>query len=186
MLIYAVGILGRGELIVGGPGDETGAQLGNGGGVERAAGLVFQPLGEFLHRRDAVALGLDGKVKRADADLVREATGFVIGGVPPVAHETKLPIVIDASLARFETVNATAGHPYCVFATSVAELARILIDAIGADVEPQFNPRHVLVSRRAADITRAKEMIGFEYSVPVVEGMTDLIRFETNPETPAR
>ena len=73
----------------------------------------------------AVALGLDGKVKRADADLVREATGFAIGGVPPVAHETKLPIVIDASLARFETVYAAAGHPYCVFATSVAELARI-------------------------------------------------------------
>ena len=73
----------------------------------------------------AVALGLDGKVKRADAELVREATGFAIGGVPPVAHETKLPIVIDASLARFETVYAAAGHPYCVFATSVAELARI-------------------------------------------------------------
>ena len=72
-----------------------------------------------------MALGLDGKVKRADADLVREATGFAIGGVPPVAHETNLPIVIDASLARFETVYAAAGHPYCVFATSVAELARI-------------------------------------------------------------
>lgn len=62
--------------------------------------------------------------------------------------------------------------------TSVAQLARILIDAIGADVEPQFNPREVLVSRRAADTTRAKEMIGFEYSIPVGEGMTDLIRFE--------
>ncbi len=62
--------------------------------------------------------------------------------------------------------------------TSVAQLARILIDAIGADVEPQFNPREVLVSRRAADITRAKEMLGFEYSIPVNEGMTDLIRYE--------
>jgi UDP-glucose 4-epimerase len=62
--------------------------------------------------------------------------------------------------------------------TSVARLARILIDAIGADVEPQFNPRQVLVSRRAADVTRAKEMIGFEYSIPVEEGMTDLIRYE--------
>ncbi|MFB8386190.1 NAD-dependent epimerase/dehydratase family protein [Microbacterium sp. NPDC055910] len=62
--------------------------------------------------------------------------------------------------------------------TSVADLARILIDAIGAKVEPQFNPREVLVSRRAADTTRAKEMIGFEYSIPVGEGMTDLIRYE--------
>lgn len=62
--------------------------------------------------------------------------------------------------------------------TSVARLAHILIDAIGADVEPQFNPREVLVSRRAADTTRAKEMIGFEYAIPVDEGMADLIRFE--------
>lgn len=62
--------------------------------------------------------------------------------------------------------------------TSVADLARILIDAVGADVEPQFNPRDVLVSRRAADTTRAKEMIGFEYSIEVGPGMTDLIRYE--------
>lgn len=64
--------------------------------------------------------------------------------------------------------------------TSVADLARILIKAIGADVEPQFNPRKVLVSRRAADVTRAKEMIGFEYTIPVDEGMTDLIRYEAS------
>lgn len=64
--------------------------------------------------------------------------------------------------------------------TSVARLAHILIDAIGADVEPQFNPRDVLVSRRAADTQRAKDMIGFEYSIPVDEGMTDLIRFEAS------
>lgn len=63
--------------------------------------------------------------------------------------------------------------------TSVADLARILIDAIGADVEPIFNPRDVLVSRRAADIRRAKEVIGFEYSIPVGEGMTELIRIES-------
>lgn len=62
--------------------------------------------------------------------------------------------------------------------TSVADLAHILIDAIGADVEPQFNPRDVLVSRRAADTQRAKDMIGFEYSIEVGPGMTDLIRYE--------
>ncbi|HEX6365891.1 MAG TPA: NAD-dependent epimerase/dehydratase family protein [Agromyces sp.] len=63
--------------------------------------------------------------------------------------------------------------------TSVADLARILIQAVGADVEPIFNPRDVLVSRRAADTTRAKEMLGFEYSIPVGEGMADLIQVET-------
>ena len=82
----------------------------------------------------AAVLGLDGKAKRADADLVREATGFAIGGVPPVAHERKLPIAIDASLGRFETVYAAAGHPYCVFATSLAELARLTGAAVTEEI----------------------------------------------------
>jgi len=60
--------------------------------------------------------------------------------------------------------------------TSIADLARILIDAVGADVEPQFNPRDVLVSRRAADTTRAKEVLGFEPTIDVRTGMTELIR----------
>lgn len=60
--------------------------------------------------------------------------------------------------------------------TSVATLARILISAVGVDVEPQFNPRQVLVSRRAADITRAREVLGFEASIGVEEGMTNLVK----------
>ena len=79
-------------------------------------------------------LGLEGRFTQADADLVREATGFAIGGVAPVAHEQRLPIAIDASLARFETVYAAAGHPYCVFATSLAELARITGGTIASDI----------------------------------------------------
>jgi prolyl-tRNA editing enzyme YbaK/EbsC (Cys-tRNA(Pro) deacylase) len=85
----------------------------------------------------AAALGLDGKVGRADADLVREATGYTIGGVPPFAHARKLPTAIDASLARFATVYAAAGHPHCVFATSTDELARLtgapLVEGLGVD-----------------------------------------------------
>jgi UDP-glucose 4-epimerase len=60
--------------------------------------------------------------------------------------------------------------------TTIKELAHILIDAIGADVEPQFNPREVLVSRRAADITRAREVLGFEPTIAVRDGMADLIK----------
>ncbi|WP_405095259.1 NAD-dependent epimerase/dehydratase family protein [Micromonospora sp. NBC_01412] len=62
--------------------------------------------------------------------------------------------------------------------TSVATLAEILIKAVGVDVEPQFNPREVLVSRRAADITRAREVLGWEPSIAVGDGMTDLIKTE--------
>ncbi len=60
--------------------------------------------------------------------------------------------------------------------TSIAELARILIEASGSDVEPIFNPRDVLVSRRAADISRAREVLGFEPTINVRDGMTDLIK----------
>ena len=79
-------------------------------------------------------LGLQGGCKQADADLVREATGFAIGGVAPVAHERHLPIAIDASLERFEILYAAAGHPYCVFATSLAELERLTGGIINADI----------------------------------------------------
>lgn len=60
--------------------------------------------------------------------------------------------------------------------TSVAELAEILIDAVGVDVKPQFNPRDVLVSRRAADTQRAREVLGFEPTVAVGDGMRALVR----------
>ena len=60
--------------------------------------------------------------------------------------------------------------------TSIADLARILIDAVGVDVQPIFNPREVLVSRRAADIQRAQEVLGFTASIPVGEGMAALVR----------
>ncbi|MFC8847510.1 UDP-glucose 4-epimerase, partial [Micromonospora sp. NPDC057141] len=62
--------------------------------------------------------------------------------------------------------------------TSVATLAEILIKAVGVDVAPQFNPREVLVSRRAADITRAREVLGWEPTIAVEDGMTDLIKVE--------
>jgi len=60
--------------------------------------------------------------------------------------------------------------------TSIATLAKILIDAVGADVEPQFNPRDVMVSRRAADITRAKDVLGWAPTIPVEQGMAELVR----------
>jgi prolyl-tRNA editing enzyme YbaK/EbsC (Cys-tRNA(Pro) deacylase) len=71
------------------------------------------------------ALGLEGRVKRADADAVRAATGFAIGGVAPIGLARPVPAAIDAGLERFAIVYAAAGHPHCVFATTVAELARL-------------------------------------------------------------
>jgi prolyl-tRNA editing enzyme YbaK/EbsC (Cys-tRNA(Pro) deacylase) len=64
-------------------------------------------------------------VDMASADLVREATGFVIGGVAPVGHVRPVRTLIDVSLARYDTVWAAAGHPHAVFATTYDELLRI-------------------------------------------------------------
>jgi UDP-glucose 4-epimerase len=55
-------------------------------------------------------------------------------------------------------------------------LAQILIEAVGVDVEPQFNPRDVLVSRRAADISQAREVLGWVPEISVEQGMTQLVR----------
>ena len=82
----------------------------------------------------AGALGREGRVRRADADAVRAATGFAIGGVAPLAHETPLPVAIDRSLGRFETVYAAAGHPHCVFATTLDELARLTGGTVTAEI----------------------------------------------------
>ena len=82
----------------------------------------------------AQALGRKGKVRRADADAVRDATGFAIGGVAPLAHETQLPVAIDASLGRFATVYAAAGHPHCVFATSLDELKHLTGGTVTAEI----------------------------------------------------
>ena len=71
-----------------------------------------------------------GLVARADADTVYRVTGFRIGGVAPVAHLRALPCAIDDSLQRFETVYAAAGHPFCVFPTTVWELSLLTGGAV--------------------------------------------------------
>ncbi|WP_341916430.1 YbaK/EbsC family protein, partial [Ferrovibrio terrae] len=68
------------------------------------------------------ALGLAAAPGRANADLVRRATGFAIGGVAPLGHAEPLPIAIDGSLARFPVLHAAAGHPHAVFPLSYEEL----------------------------------------------------------------
>lgn len=65
------------------------------------------------------------KVKRADAEAVREATGFAIGGVPPFGHTTRLSVYIDQDFRQFEVIWAAAGTPNAVFAIAPAELVRV-------------------------------------------------------------
>ena len=80
------------------------------------------------------ALGRRGLVLRADADRVREVTGFAIGGVAPLGLPRPLPTAIDATLGRFETVYAAAEHPFCVFPTTVLELSLLTGGAVVKDL----------------------------------------------------
>ena len=62
-----------------------------------------------------VAALLGQKIGRADADFVRDRTGYAIGGVPPVGHASTPIVLIDADLMRLSQVWAAAGTPNAVF-----------------------------------------------------------------------
>jgi prolyl-tRNA editing enzyme YbaK/EbsC (Cys-tRNA(Pro) deacylase) len=70
-----------------------------------------------------VAAHLGEKLERPDAAFVREATGFAIGGIPPLGHATALATYLDEDLLAFETVWAAAGTPNTVFEVAPATLA---------------------------------------------------------------
>jgi prolyl-tRNA editing enzyme YbaK/EbsC (Cys-tRNA(Pro) deacylase) len=65
------------------------------------------------------------KCARVDADAVREATGFPIGGVPPLGLTTHLRVFIDPDLLQYDEVWAAAGTWNDVFAVAPATLARV-------------------------------------------------------------
>ena len=64
-------------------------------------------------------------VSMANADEVKENTGFSIGGVAPVAHTISLDVLVDKSLNRFPYIFAAAGHPNCVFKITYNKLVKI-------------------------------------------------------------
>src|SRR3954469_22104648 len=72
-------------------------------------------------------LGAD-KVTRAKADVVRETTGYAIGGVPPFGHRTRTRVLADRSLLDHDVVWAAAGTPHAVFPME----PKALIDHAGA------------------------------------------------------
>ena len=72
-------------------------------------------------------------VSMADADQVKNQTGFSIGGVSPVAHLNKIKILIDSSFSRYENVYAAAGHPNSIFKISYKQLIN-LTEGIEEDI----------------------------------------------------
>ena len=61
-------------------------------------------------------------IAKANADFVRQHTGFVVGGVPPIGHREPLTTFIDEDLLQFSEIWAAAGTPFAVFQLTPAEL----------------------------------------------------------------
>jgi len=64
-------------------------------------------------------------ISKADADFVREKTGFAIGGVAPVGHAQKIKIFIDEDLLQYDEIWAAAGTPNALFKLTPQELQKI-------------------------------------------------------------
>ncbi len=73
----------------------------------------------------AVSALIGERIGRADADFVRETTGFAIGGVPPIGHQAPLLTVIDRDLLAFQEIWAAAGTPNAVFRLTPQDLVAL-------------------------------------------------------------
>ena len=109
--------------------DAAGAELG-----QIVKSLVFMDDDGALlclcagdRRVDTAKLG--NGVRQANGDEVREATGFAIGGVPPLGHERPVRTIVDESLRRFGTVWCAGGTPHAVFPVDTEALIRAIPDA---------------------------------------------------------
>ena len=67
-------------------------------------------------------LNIEGKVRRPDADIVKDITGYSIGGVSPIGLPDGISIIMDTSLKRFDKIWSAAGHTHCVFPATFYEL----------------------------------------------------------------
>ncbi len=73
----------------------------------------------------AVAALLGEKLGKADADFVRDKTGYAIGGVAPIGHACPPVTFIDEDLLKFDAIWAAAGTPFAVFRLTPADLLRL-------------------------------------------------------------
>ena len=98
-----------------------------------AGGSAVMALVSGINRLDTQRLtelsGAD--IGKADADAVRQATGYSIGGVPPFGFPTPIPTFVDRDLLQYDVVWAAAGTPRHVFPIAPNELVRITGGRVG-------------------------------------------------------
>ncbi|MBT9288955.1 YbaK/EbsC family protein [Prosthecodimorpha staleyi] len=99
-------------------------------GAETRRPLLLLVSGANRVDETGVRAAIGEALERPDASYVRTTTGFAIGGVAPIGHETPMTTYLDRDLLAFETVWAAAGSPKAVFAIAPAQL----VEATGATV----------------------------------------------------
>jgi prolyl-tRNA editing enzyme YbaK/EbsC (Cys-tRNA(Pro) deacylase) len=72
-----------------------------------------------------IAAALGEAIGKADAEFVRERTGYAIGGIAPVGHDPSVRIFIDTDLRNYAEIWAAGGHPHAVFKLTPDELERL-------------------------------------------------------------
>jgi prolyl-tRNA editing enzyme YbaK/EbsC (Cys-tRNA(Pro) deacylase) len=65
-------------------------------------------------------------IAKADADFVRERTGYAIGGIPPAGHASPLRTFIDRDLLQYDRIWAAAGTPHAVMELTPAQLTNLV------------------------------------------------------------
>ncbi|MCX6527478.1 MAG: YbaK/EbsC family protein [Actinobacteria bacterium] len=78
-----------------------------------------------LDEKKLAAAAGGAKCKRVDADAVRAATGFPIGGVPPFGHSTQLRVFVDPDLLQYDEVWAAAGTWNDNFGANPNDIVRV-------------------------------------------------------------
>lgn len=128
-----------------------------------------------------------GPGQRRDAyytTVVLSFTERLLAAEPPVidgdgAQTMDFVHVRDVAAAFAAALTCPADAAVCNVGTgtqtSVAELARILSELVGSGAEPRFRPRDVLVTRRAADVRRAAEVLGWRARIGVKEGLAEVV-----------
>ena len=94
-------------------------------GVQTGSALLVIASGNNRVNEATLLVVVGEPIARATPEFVRDATGYAIGGVPPVGHDRALRVWIDEDLFAYEVVWAAAGTPFAVFPITPAELQRV-------------------------------------------------------------
>jgi UDP-glucose 4-epimerase len=128
--------------------------------------------------------GPDQKTQAYYTSVVLTFIRRLLTGEPPVIQGSgdqgmDFVHVADVARATADALTSEEGNHVINIgsgeATTIADLARMLIEIVGLDVEPVFEPRDTYVSRRQADIGRAEKVLGWAPQVPLRQGLEELV-----------